>query len=113
ASRPIPDHRVTEMVTWEHDNRSLNAALARRVHGLPDEPPTAPATQQALAQARNTLRFFTAPGSTLPTGYQPIRTQLPTPQGQTFRTKAGKDSLTIGTTVLERRRTGSSKVPTE
>lgn len=61
VSRPVPDHRIAEAVEVENDNRSLARILDNRVHGLSEAPVTVDATQQALAQARTTMRFFHRP----------------------------------------------------
>lgn len=113
VSKPIPDHRVAEAVEVEVDNRSLNRILANRAHGLADEFATVEATQQALAQARAMMRFFTDPHSQPPPGYGPAADELPSPDGQRFKAKAGRDHLIVGTDVMERRRSGSRGVPSE
>lgn len=112
VSKPIPDHRITEAVEWEVENRSLTRMLANRVHGLQDEFATIEATQQALAQARSTMRFFTDAHSQTPSGYGPVTEELPSPDGQRFKSKAGSDQLVIGSDVIERRRAGSKGIPT-
>lgn len=113
ASRPIPDHRVAAGVEWELDNRHLSAALERRVHGVDDARPSQDGTRQALAQARTTLRFFTQPHSTTPEGYDRVQPELASPDGQCFRARYTRDSLTIGDDVLEYRRGDTSAKTSE
>ena len=102
-----------EAVDGENDNRSLARILDSRVHGLDEAPATVEATQQALVQARATMRFFTDPHSQAPVGYGPVAETLPRPAGQRFKAKAGRDHLIVGADVIERRRSGSKGIPSE
>lgn len=113
AAKPIPDHRIAEAVEHEVENRSLTRVLANRVLGLDDEFATVAATQQALAQARATMRFFTDAHSQTPPGYGAAADELGSPEGQLFKTKAGRDHLIVGNDVIERRRSGSKGIPSE
>lgn len=110
AAKPIPDHRITEAVEFEVGNRPLNRMLARRVHGLDDDMASLDATHQALGQARATMRFYSDQYSQLPAGYEPLTRELPSPQGPKFKGKGGRDTLVIGSDVIERRRDGGRGV---
>jgi len=113
ASRPIPDYRVQQAVEGEMGGSRLSTILERRAHGLPDdELVSIHGTQQALATARSTLRFFTEPGSTAPVGVGEAQPELPSQSGQQFRFKAGGNrSLTIGADVIEQAQSGSEGRP--
>lgn len=113
VSKPIPDHHITEAAEAEVRDLHLTRALANRVHGLESQFASAAGTQQALAQARATMRFYTDPQSQPPPGYGPIADELPTPEGPRFKMKAGRDHLIVGSEVIERRRTGSRGVEPE
>lgn len=113
VSKPIPDHRIAEAAQGEMNNRPLARILDNRVHGLAEDPATPEGTQQALSRARATMRFFTDPHSRTPVGYGPVADELPSPEGQRFKAKAGRDHVIVGTDVLERRRSGSRGVPSE
>ena len=112
ASKPVPDHRVTEAVETEVQNRSLNRMLANRALGLDDEFATLAATQQALAQARATMRFFTDSLSQPPLGYGTVTDELPSPLGPRFKMKAGRDHIVVSDKIIERRHAGSKGTPT-
>src|SRR5690625_2906711 len=113
VSKPIPDHHITEAAEAEVRDLHLTRALANRVHGLDSQFATAAGTQQALAQARATMRFYTDPQSQPPPGYGPIADELPTHEGPRFKMKAAHDHLIVGGDVIERRRTGSRGVEPE
>src|SRR5699024_5720712 len=72
GSKPIPDHHITEAAEAEVRDLHLPRALANRGHGLDSQFATAAGTQQALAHARATMRFYTDPQSQPPPGYGPI-----------------------------------------
>jgi len=111
ATRPIPDHRVQQAVDAETDRHSMNRKLERKAHGLPDEDPVSvDGTQQALAAARTTLRFFTEPGSSVPEGIGLAQPELPSPAGRVFKGNR-KQRLTIGATVIERSQRGANGSP--
>lgn len=107
VSKPIPDHRIAEAVEQEVENRPLQRILTRRVHGLGDEFASLQATQQALAQARATMRFFTDPHSVSPVGYGPGEHELPSPDGPVFKKKGTRERLVVGESVIEHQHPGS------
>lgn len=113
ASRPIPDHRIAAAAQWEADNRLVSTALERRVHGIADAPATEHGTQQALRNARTTLRFFTEPNSSTPQGYGQVQPELASPDGQRFPTRFTRDKLTVGTDVMEYHRGDAAGHPHE
>lgn len=115
ASRPIPDYRVEQAVQREMEGSQLGTILERRVHALPDDEfVTVHGTQQALATARSTLRFFTEPGSAVPAGFGEAQPELPAPQGQRFRLKSDRSQhLTLGPDVIEHVQSGARGLPDE
>lgn len=106
-TRPIPDHRVTDAVTWQLDNVGVSRRLGRRANGLADEPPTTDDTWGALAKAIDTMRYFTDPQSQVPDGVGQAHPELPEADGRTFKAKGARDRVVVGDAVIERHRPGS------